>query len=83
MVKSVCTPIRLSQDRTASAENSGLLSEQMCCGTPSVHKEFREAVEHVIGSQLSFNIDGQTFSRIFVHNGEELHRSPHPRSVSP
>lgn len=43
---------------------------------PSVHKEVREAVEHVIGSQPSFDIDGQTFPRVFVHNGEEFHRSP-------
>jgi hypothetical protein len=43
---------------------------------PSVHKEFREAVEHVIGSHPSFDINGQTFPRVFVHNGKELDRSP-------
>jgi hypothetical protein len=45
-------------------------------GDPSVHKEFRKAVEHVIRSQPSFDLEGQTFPRIFVHNGAELHRSP-------
>jgi hypothetical protein len=43
---------------------------------PSVHKEFREAVAHVIGSQPSFDIDGHTFPRVFVHHGEALYRSP-------
>ena len=43
---------------------------------PALHKEVREALEHVIGAQPSFDIDGQTLSRVFVHNGEELHRSP-------
>ena len=33
-MKSVCTPTRPSQRRTAFAANSGPLSERMCSGTP-------------------------------------------------
>ena len=39
-------------------------------------KELCQPIEHVIGSQPSFDIDGQTFPRVCVHNGEKFDRSP-------
>jgi len=39
-------------------------------------KELVQPIEHVVGSQPSFDVDDQTFLRVFVRNGEELHRSP-------
>jgi len=39
-------------------------------------KALCQPIEHVIGSQPSFDSDGHTVPRVFVHNREELHRSP-------
>ena len=45
-------------------------------GDSPLHKEFRQAIAHIIGAQPSLDIAGPTFPRVFIDTREQLHRSP-------
>ena len=75
---SVFAPTFPSHSRTASAVNSGPLSDLMCSGTPLGCQQRCQRLDYVWGTDAALCPDGQALPGVLLDEGQQPHRPAVP-----